>query len=113
MCAVDVHVHRRKAVGEAFSDKALGRQVVTLIKVVLAQDLENAWITFETGWMECYAIEEMNDATEARVGCFQGYAAHQPVHLVPEAQQVVREVTPVLTGDSGNQRSFGHGVDCI
>src|SRR5688572_21913556 len=52
MRAVDVHVHRRKAVGKAFRDETLGRQVVTLVEVVLAQDVENTRITFETRRME-------------------------------------------------------------
>jgi hypothetical protein len=32
--------------------------------------------------------------------------------LVAQAQQVIGEVTPVLTGDSRNQRLFRHAGDC-
>jgi hypothetical protein len=110
--AVDVHVHRREAVGEAFRDEALGRQVVTLVEVMLAQDLKNAWVTFETGRMECYAFEQMGNAAEASIGRLEGDASHQAVNFITESEEVIGEVTPVLPGDSGNQRSFGHGVDC-
>jgi hypothetical protein len=108
MRAVDVHIHRREAVGETFRDETLRGQVVTLVEIVLAQNVENAGITFETRWVECYAIEQVGDATETSVGRFEGDAADESVHFVAEAQQVVSEITPVLAGDTRNQRSFGH-----
>src|SRR6185503_246971 len=49
MRAVDVRVHRRETVCEALRDEALGGEVIALVKVVLAQDVENTRVTLETG----------------------------------------------------------------
>ena len=54
----------------------------------------------------------MSDTAESRVWGLQGHAPDQPVHFIAEAQQVISEVTPVLTGDSGDQRFLSHAVDC-
>jgi len=52
MRAVDVDVHCGKAVGETFGDKALRREVVTLVEVVPADDVIDARITLECGRMK-------------------------------------------------------------
>src|SRR5689334_20564972 len=52
MRAVDVHVHRRKAVGKTLRHEALRREVITLVKVVLAQYVKDAGVTFETRRMQ-------------------------------------------------------------
>src|SRR6185503_1025305 len=49
---VDVDVHCGKAVGETFSDEALRREVITLVKVVPANDVINARVTLECGRMK-------------------------------------------------------------
>src|SRR5437667_183970 len=49
--AVDIDAHGGKAIGETFSHKALGRQVVALVEIVAADDVKNARIAFETARM--------------------------------------------------------------
>src|SRR6185369_10962350 len=44
---VDVGVHGREAIGKALGDKALGGEMITLVKIILADDVEDAWITLE------------------------------------------------------------------
>src|SRR5688572_25340677 len=69
--AVDVHIHRGEAVGEAFRDETLRREVVTLVEFVLAQYVENARITLETRRVQPQAFDQMADTAEACVWCFE------------------------------------------
>ena len=43
--AVDVGIHRGEAIGEAFVHKTLRGQVITLVKLVAADDAENRRVT--------------------------------------------------------------------
>jgi hypothetical protein len=86
--------------------------VVTLVEVVLAQDVKNTGITLETRRVQCYAIEQVTDATEPRVRGFECYSPDQSVYFVTETKQVIGQVAAVLAGDSRDQCSFGHGGDC-
>src|ERR671939_1236875 len=43
--AIDVHVHRREAVGKTLRDETLRREVVTLVELVLAEHVKNAGVT--------------------------------------------------------------------
>src|SRR5690349_16169965 len=58
--------------------------------------------------MEHDLVQQMRDAREASLRILQRDAANQSVNLVAERQQVLRKVTSVLSGDAGNERSFGH-----
>src|SRR5215213_75782 len=55
--AVDVHIHRREAVGETLRHEALRREVIALVKVVFTEDVENAGVTFQAGRVQRYAIQ--------------------------------------------------------
>src|ERR1044072_4587078 len=105
--AVDVHVHGRKAVGEAFRNETLGREVVTLVKIVFAEDVENTRITLETGRVQRDAVHQMIDAAEPRFRRFEGHTTDQPVHFITQTKEIIREVTTILTGNSSNQRFLG------
>ena len=48
MSAVDVRVHRRKAVSKTLGNERLRRQVITLIEVVAADHVEDRRIAFQT-----------------------------------------------------------------
>src|SRR5215213_6148260 len=108
--AVDVRAHRRKAVSEAFRHKALGREVITLVKIVFAEDVENAGVTLETGRVQRDTVQQVSEPAEPRFGGFQGHATDQAVHLVAQTKEIICEVTAILTGYSSNQRSLGQRV---
>src|SRR5690349_16136331 len=73
VCAVDVRTHRRKAVSKAFRDETLRREVITLIKIVFAEDVENTRVAFETGRMQRDSVQDMSDTAEP---CFRGFERH-------------------------------------
>ncbi len=104
MCAVDVRAHGRKAVSEALRHKTLGREVIALVKIVFAEDVENAGVTLETGRVERDAVQQMGDAAEPCFGGFEGHPPDQAVHFIAQTQQVFGEITAILTGNSSNQR---------
>ena len=108
---VDVGVHRREAVGEALSDKALSGQVVALVEIVLAEDLENAGVALQSPRMQRELRDQMRDARQPMAGVLQSDSPHQPVNLVPPLQQQLGEVASVLTGNPGDKRLFGHKQD--
>src|SRR5262249_40111876 len=65
MSAVDVRVHGREAVEKTLGDKALSREMVTLVKRVLAEHVEDAWITLEARGMKNDSIHDARDAVKA------------------------------------------------
>src|SRR5919106_3835591 len=110
MRAVDVHIHGREAVGETLGDETLRGQVIALVEIVFAEYVKYAGVTLETGRVKRYAIEYMSDAAESRPRRFQGHPAHQAMNFITQTQQVVGEVTPILAGNSSNQRSLCHNL---
>src|ERR1051325_11931875 len=73
--AVDVRVHGREAVGKTLGHKALRRQVITLVKIVFAEDMENAGVTLEIRRMQGDTVQQVTDATESRFGSLEGHPA--------------------------------------
>src|SRR6185369_6471254 len=67
MCAVDIHVHGGKAVSETFRHEALGCEVIALVKIMRAEDVENTGVTLETCRVKCEAVEDVGNAFESRV----------------------------------------------
>jgi hypothetical protein len=57
--AVDVRVHRREAVGKAFGNERLRGQMVALVELVTADDVEDAGITFQTRRVQRYFVEQV------------------------------------------------------
>src|SRR5882672_9592375 len=103
MRAVNVGVHRRKPVRETFGDEALRSEVVTLVEPVLAKNIEDGGIAFETCGMEGQSFEQVLDPGEAPRWIFKGDSPYQTVHLIAQGEQVFGEVAAVLSGDPGNQ----------
>src|ERR1051326_1430661 len=110
MRAVDVHVHGRKAVGKAFRHKTLGREVITLVKIVFAEDMKNAGVTLETGRVQRDPVQQVMYATEPCFGSFERHAPHQSVDFIAQTQEIIGKVTPILTSNSCNQRSLRQRV---
>src|SRR4029077_20591440 len=71
MRAVDVCVHRRKAVSKTFSDEALGCEVVTLIKLVLTDDVEKARISLQACGVQLQPISKILNARESSRRIFE------------------------------------------
>jgi hypothetical protein len=107
--AVDVRVHRGETVGETLGHETLRGQVVALVVVVTADHVKDAGIALQRGAVQLEPVEKVGDAAEAEVGRFERDAAHEPVDLVAEIEQMLRDVASVLSGDAGDQREFGHG----
>src|SRR5262245_15930089 len=64
MRAVDVRIHRREAVAKTFRHETLRRQVITLSKLVLADDVKDRRVTLETRRVQHNLVEQMPDARE-------------------------------------------------
>jgi hypothetical protein len=56
------------------------------------------------------AIQDVGQPAESCFGGFEGDTAHQAVNFIAETQQVIGQVTAVLSGNTGYKSSFGHGV---
>jgi hypothetical protein len=110
MSPVDIYIHRRKAVGETFRDETLGREVITLIKIVLADDVIDARITLERSRMKYQTIDDVGKPTKACVRSFERNPAYESMDFVPQAQKIFGEITPVLTGYTGDEGFLCHRV---
>src|SRR5438132_5799709 len=101
MRAVDVRVHRRKAVNETFSDKGLRGQMVTLIEFVLAYYAKEAWITLHARRVQRDLIQKMAQASKAALRIFKRDSPDESMHFVTLAQKVFGQIASVLTGNAG------------
>src|SRR6266404_2898030 len=76
MRAVDVHVHRREAVLKTLGHETLRSQVIAFIKLVLAEDVKDARIAFNTRRMKLKTIKQVRDAPKSSLRVFHSHAAH-------------------------------------
>lgn len=53
------------------------------------------------------AVQEVLNAAKSDLGLFERDATNKPVYFVAEIEQVFREVTTVLTGDTSDESSLG------
>src|ERR1051326_7931926 len=102
MRSVDVNVHRRKTVLKTLIDEALRGEVITFIKFVTADDTENARIALQTSRVELDTIQQVCDACESALWIFQRNASHNAMDLITQREQIIRQVTSVLAGDTGD-----------
>lgn len=107
MRAVDVCIHRREAIGKTLRDKRLGRQVVTLVKLVAAKDLKDAGITFQAAGMKRQPIQQMTNASKSALRIFERHASDDSMDFISERKQMLRQIATILTGDAGDQCLFG------
>lgn len=102
MRAIDVCIHRREAIGKTLRDKRLGRQVVTLVKLVATDDVKDAWVTFQTACVQRQPIQQVTDARESALGILEGHTTHHAMDFISERKQMLRQIATILTGDTGD-----------
>ena len=113
MRAIDVDVHCGKAVGETFCDKTLPCEVITLIKIVLADDVINARITLESCGMKNQTINDVGKPTKARARRFERDSSHKTMDFVSQVQKIFGKITTVLTGYACNEGFLCHALASI
>src|SRR5882762_8044493 len=101
MSAVNVGVHCGEPVGERFGDEALRGEVVTLVKSILAENVEDRRIAFEACRMQSKTVEQMFDPAEATRRVFQRHASYNSVHLITKSKKMLRQIAAILSGDAG------------
>ena len=84
--AADVGIQSREAVDKAFGDKTLGREVIALVEVVLAEDVKNARVTFQTRGMKDESIDYGVDAAEPGFGRFKRDAPHESMNFITQIE---------------------------
>src|SRR5215510_8400046 len=99
MRAVDICVHGRKAVRKTLRHETLRRQVITLLKIMLAEDVEDARVTLEIRRMQGHVVQQVTDATESRLRRFEGHATDESMNLITQVEQIFGQITAVLTGN--------------
>src|SRR5687768_5078720 len=110
MSAADVGAHGGEAVGKALGHETLRRQVIALIELMPADDVEDAGIALQAGRVQDQPVEQMGDAAESTLRILQRYAPDDSMHFISAIQQILGEIAAILPGDPGNQRPFGHAV---
>jgi hypothetical protein len=106
--AIDVRSHGRKAVSKTFRHEVLRRQVVTLLKIMFAEDMEDAGVTLEIRRMQDDVVQQVTDTDKSCLRSFEGHPPHQPMDLITQAQKIFGQVTSILPGNSSNQRPLRH-----
>ena len=82
--AVNIGIHRRKAVTETFSDEALSRKVIALVEVMLTDNAKDARITLQACRMQNEFVEQVSDPSEAAFRVFEGDAAYKTMDFVTQ-----------------------------
>ena len=111
MRAVDVRVHSRKAVREAFGHEALSRQVITFIELIFADDAVYARIALKARGVQGQMVENMSDAPEPALRVFERDSTHKAMHFVAQIEKIFGQIATILACDAGDQRTFGHAAD--
>src|ERR1043165_1726953 len=108
MRTVDVRVHGRKAIGETLGDEALGREVVTLIKLILADDVKDARITFQARGVQLQPIGKLPDSRESARRIFERDSPDEAVNFIAQADQMFRQIAAVLARNTRNESFLHH-----
>jgi hypothetical protein len=82
MGAVDIGIHGGKAIGKAFENEALGREMIALVKGMLCEYVEDTRIALQAGGVEDDTIQQVGDAPHPPRRVFQGYPSHKAMYLV-------------------------------
>src|SRR5438067_1067833 len=113
MRAVDVCIHRREAVSKTFSDEALGREMVTLVKFVLTDDVEDARITLQARGVQVQQICKILNSRESSRRICERDSSDQAVNFIAKVEKMFRQIAAILAGDTGNQRFLRHHSTCL
>ena len=107
---LNVRGHRREPVLETLDDEALGGQVVAFVERHLREHLVDRSVVLERRGVDVDVVQDVPDATKTLISVFERDRPDDSVHLVAEAQQMLREVASVLTGNTGDQCSGRHTI---
>jgi hypothetical protein len=83
MGPVDVGIDGRKFIFKGIADKALGRQMITFIRLNRFNNVEDAGVTFHGTGMQGNFIQDMAQPPKAMERIFQGHPADKAVDLIP------------------------------
>src|SRR5437868_1032476 len=108
MSAVDISVHCGEAVGEAFCDEALSGEMVAFVEIVLANDVKDAGIALQACGVKDDAVQQVNDSFDSSLGVLERNPAHDAMHFITKADEMLRQIASCLSGDSGDQRFSTH-----
>src|SRR5215510_10058384 len=64
MRTIDVGVQGREPVGETLGNKTLRREMITLVKFLLAENMEDTWIAFQACGVQLDSIQQMSNPAE-------------------------------------------------
>src|SRR5262245_17456942 len=106
MRPIDVGVHSRESVGETLGYKTLRREMITLIIFLLAENMEDARIAFQTRGVQLDSIQQMGNSAKPAVGVFYCDAADYAMYVVSFRQQMLNQIATVLPGNTSNKRAF-------
>src|SRR6185369_13880629 len=106
MRAVNVRVHRRESVAETLGHKRLRGQVVTLVKLMLGHYMKDTRITFHAGRVQGDLVHQVFNASEPVLRILHRHPANQPMDLIAQREQMLSQVTSVLSRESGDKGSF-------
>lgn len=84
MRAIDVHIHRREFIDEAFRDKTLRRQMIAFVKLGVRKNIEDTWVTFKGYRMKRYLVTQMRDSGESLCRILKRNTPDQAVHFDSE-----------------------------
>jgi hypothetical protein len=87
-------------------DLSQGFRRRALVKLVPADDLKNAGITIQIGRMKSDAIYKVTDSSERLFQFLQRDSPRQVMNLVVRVQQVLPQVTSILSRNPGNAFFF-------
>ena len=74
--------------------------MIALIKIVPADDVKYAGITFKARWMEYDSVDQMRKALRSSLRHFESNATHQSVDFIAAFEQLLGQIAAILPGDT-------------
>ena len=93
---------------KTLGDETLRGEVIALVKVVLADHMEDRRVTLEAGRVKYYLLQQMLDPAKASLRIFERDAPNKPMNFVAEIHEVLRKIAAVLPGNASNQSFLLH-----
>ena len=106
MRPVDVRAERRKRIVKRIRHETLGSEVIQLIRLNIADHVEQAWKILKAARMQLDLIPNVFQPDKSVSRIFQSDAAHESMNLVALLQEKFRKVGAVLAGNSRDQCPF-------
>src|SRR5579863_1860218 len=104
--AVNIDGEGRKSIFKGICDKALGRKVVTLVRLNPRNDAENTRERFKRCCVQVNAGQNRLETAKTVRGIFKRYTPNDAVNFIALVKKELGEVGTILTTDPGNQRLF-------